>query len=85
MQLKRQPVEASQNEKIYSKENNTSENPIRRQEIFKSVDHVEYKGQVRSQHLLSVPSSIEHRGTRSFSICEKFCENFRGSFCGIFC
>ena len=48
MQLKRQPVEAWQNEKHYSKENNTSENPIPRREIFKSVDHVKYEGQVRS-------------------------------------
>ena len=48
MQLKRQPVEAWQNEKHYSKENNTSKNPIPRQEIFKSVDHVKYEGQVRS-------------------------------------
>ena len=48
MQLKRQSVEAWQNEKHYSKENNTSENPIPRREIFKSVDHVKYEGQVRS-------------------------------------
>ena len=33
MQLKRQSVEALQNEKHYSKGNNTSENPIPRQEI----------------------------------------------------
>ena len=57
MQLKRQSVEAWQNEKHYSKENNNSENPIPRREIFKSVDHVKYEGQVRSgqvrsQHLL---------------------------------
>ena len=50
MQLKRQSLEAWQNEKRYSKENNTSENPIARREIFKSVDHVKYKGQVRSSH-----------------------------------
>ena len=48
MQLKRQYVEAWQNEKHHSKENNTSENPIPRREIFKSVDHVKYEGQVRS-------------------------------------
>ena len=42
MQLKRQ------NEKHYSKQNNTSENPIPRREIFKSVDHVKYEGQVGS-------------------------------------
>ena len=48
MQLKRKSVEAGQNEKHYSKENNTSENPIPRREIFKSVDHVKYEGQVRS-------------------------------------
>ena len=48
MQLKRQSVEARQNEKHYSKENNTSESPIPRQKIFKPVDHVKYDGQVRS-------------------------------------
>ena len=52
MQLKGQSVEAWQNEKHYSKWNNTSENPIQRQEIFKPVDHVKYEGQVRTQHLL---------------------------------
>ena len=46
MQLKRQSVEACQNEKPYSKENNTSENPIPRREIFKSVDHVKHEGQM---------------------------------------
>ena len=50
MQLKRQSVEAWQNEKHYSKGNNTSENPIPRQEIFKPVDHVKYECQVRSGH-----------------------------------
>ena len=50
MQLKRQSVEAWQNRKHYSKENNTSENPIPRGEIFKSVDHVKDEGQVRSGH-----------------------------------
>ena len=57
MQLKRQFVEARQNKKHYSKDNNTSENPIPRREIFTSVDHVKYKGQVRSQHLLFVQFS----------------------------
>ena len=57
MQFKRQPVEAWQNEKYYSKENNTSENPIPKQEIFKPVDHVTYEGQVRSLHLLFVQFS----------------------------
>ena len=38
------PVEAWQNEKYYSKENNTSENPIPRPEILKSVDYVKYEG-----------------------------------------
>ena len=53
MQLKRQSVEASwQSEKNYSKGNNTSENPIPRQEIFKPIDHVKYEGQARLQHLL---------------------------------
>ena len=57
MQLKRQSAEAWQNEKHYPKRNNTSENPIPRQEIFKPVDHVKYEGQVRSQHLLFVQCS----------------------------
>ena len=57
MQLKRQSIEAWQNEKHYSKENKTSENPIPRREIFKPVDHVKYEGQVRSQHLLFVQVS----------------------------
>ena len=52
MQLKRQSVEAWQNEKRYSKEENTSKNPIPRREIFNSVDHVKHEGQVRPQHLL---------------------------------
>ena len=46
MQLRRQSVEAWQNEKHYSKGNNTSVNPILKQEIFKPVDHVKYEGQV---------------------------------------
>ena len=50
MQLKRQSVEAWQNEKHYSKGNNTGKNPIPRQEILKPVDHVKYEGQVRSGH-----------------------------------
>ena len=54
MQLKRQSVETWQNEKHYSEEDNTSENPIPRREIFRSVDHVKYEGQVKSQHLLFV-------------------------------
>ena len=58
MQLKRQSVEVWQNEKHSdSKGDNTSENPIPRQEIFKPVDHVKYEGQVRSQHLLFVQFS----------------------------
>ena len=51
MQLERQSVEAWQNEKHYSKWNNTRENPIPRQEIFKPVDH---EGQVRAQHYFAV-------------------------------
>ena len=47
MQLTRQSVEAWQNEKHYSKGNNTSENPIRRQKNFKPVDHVKYEGQIK--------------------------------------
>ena len=37
---------AWQNEKYYSKGNNTSENPIPRQEIKKPVDHVRRSGHV---------------------------------------
>ena len=57
MQLNRQSAEAWQNEKHHSKGNNTSENPITRQEIFKPFDHVKYEGQVRLQHLLFVQIS----------------------------
>ena len=57
MQLKRQSVDAWQNEKHYSKGNNTSENPIPRLLNFKPDDHVKYEGQVRSQHLLFVQFS----------------------------
>ena len=53
MQFRRQSVEDWQNEKHYSKENNTSENPIPRKEILKSVDHVKYEGQVRSGQVRS--------------------------------
>ena len=42
---------------IIHKENNIMENPILRREIFKSVDHVKYDGEVRSQHLLFVQFS----------------------------
>ena len=54
MELKRQSVEAWQNQKHYSKGNNTSENPISTQKIFKPVDQVKYEGQIKSQHLLFV-------------------------------
>ena len=57
MELKRQSIEAWQNEKHYSKGNNNSENPIPRQEIFKPVDHVKCEGQVRWQHFLFVQLS----------------------------
>ena len=57
MQVKRQLVEAWQNGKHYSKENNTNENPIPRRVIFKSFDHVKYEGQIKSQHLLFVQFS----------------------------
>ena len=47
MQLKRQSVEACQNEKHYSKGNKTSENPIPRQEISnQSTCEVQRSGQV---------------------------------------
>ena len=58
MQLMRQSVEAWQNEKHYSKGNNTSENPMPRQEIFKSVDHVKCEGQVRSGHNICCLCSV---------------------------
>ena len=49
MQLKRQSVEAWQNEKHYSKGNNTSENPVPRQEFQTSRPcEVLRSGQVRS-------------------------------------
>ena len=57
MQLKRQSVEVWQNEKHHSKGNNTSENQIQKQEIFKPVDHVKHESQVRSQHMLFVQLS----------------------------
>ena len=57
MQLKRQSVEAWQNEKHYSKGINSSENPIPVQETFKPVDHVTYEDQIRSQRLLFVQFS----------------------------
>ena len=57
MQLKRPSVEAWQNKSTIKKENNTSENPIPRRGIFKSVDHVKYEGQVRPQHLMFVQFS----------------------------
>ena len=57
MQLKMQSVEALQNEKHYSKGNNTSKNPNPKTRNFKPVDHVKYEGQVRSQHLLFVQFS----------------------------
>ena len=34
--------------------NNTSENPIPRREIFKSVDHVKYEGQVTTSVVCEV-------------------------------
>ena len=48
MQLKRQSVEAWQNEKHYSEGNNTSENPIPRQEIANqsTMEEVGRSGQV---------------------------------------
>ena len=48
MQLKRQSVEAWQNEKHYSKGNNTSENPVPRQEI--SNQSTMWSTKVRSGH-----------------------------------
>ena len=58
MQLKTQSVKAWQNEKHYPKENNTSKNPIPRQQIFKPVDHVKHEGHIKSQHLLFVQFSL---------------------------
>ena len=64
MQLQRQSVELWQNEKHYSKGNNTSENPIPRQECFKPVDHMKYEGLVRSGHNICCLCSffVEHSG-----------------------
>ena len=67
MQLKRQSVEAWQNKKHYSKESNTSENPIPRREIFKSVDHVQYEGQVRSGQVRSGQVRSQHLWFVQFS------------------
>ena len=68
MQLKRQPVEAWQNEKHYLKENNTSMNPIPRREIFKSVDHTK----VMSGHNICCLCSI----LVELSSCRVTYENF---------
>ena len=65
MQLKRQSVEEWQDEKHYSKENNTCQNPIARQENFKPVHDVKYESQVRSQHLLFVQFLIELSSCRA--------------------
>ena len=46
MQLKRQSIEAWQNEKYYLKGNNTSEIPIPTQEIFSRPCEVRRPGQV---------------------------------------
>ena len=70
MQLKRQSIEALQNEKHYSKENNTNENPIPRREIFKSVDHVKYKGQVRSGQVRS--GQVRSGQVTTFVVCPDF-------------
>ena len=59
MQLKRQSAEAWQNEKHYSKGNNTNVNPIPRQEIFKPIDLLKYEGQVRSRTLLCCSFFVE--------------------------
>ena len=60
--------------KHYSKANNTSENPIPRQDIFEPVDHVKYEGQVTTFVVFAVFSlnfqavvllsktAINHRG-----------------------
>ena len=68
MQLKRQSVEGCQNEKHYSKGINTSDNLIPRQEIFKSVDHVKYEGQVRS---------AESGQVTTFVVCAVFSLSFQ--------
>ena len=72
MQLKRQSIEARQNEKHYSKENYTSENPIPRREIFKSVDHVKYEDQIKSQNLLFAQFLVELSSCRvTYENCNK--------------
>ena len=59
MHLKKHSVEEWQDEKHYSKDNNTSENTIPRRENFKPVHLVKYEGQVRSQYLLFVQFLVE--------------------------
>ena len=63
MKLKRQAIEAWQNEKHYSKENNTIENPIPRREIFKSVQSCEVRrsGQVTT-FVVSAVFSLSFQG-----------------------
>ena len=78
MQLMRQSVEAWQNEKHYSKGNNTSENPVPRQGIFKPVDHVKYKGQVRSGHNICLCSVLVELS--SFRVTYENCYKWTGSF-----
>ena len=46
MQLKRHSVKAWQNEKHYSKENNAARTQFEDEQIFRSVNHVKYEGQV---------------------------------------
>ena len=63
MKLKRQAIEAWQNEKHDSKENNTIENPIPRREIFKSVQSCEVRrsGQVTT-FVVSAVFSLSFQG-----------------------
>ena len=69
MQLKRQSVEAWQNEKHYSKGNNTSENPIPRQQI--SNQSTMWSTKVRSGHnICCLCSSL-----LEISSCRVTCEN----------
>ena len=80
MQLKRQSKEAWQNEKHYSKGNNTGENPIPRQEIFKLVDHVKYEGQVRSGHNICSVCAVFSLSFQAVVLLTKTAINHRVTF-----
>ena len=65
---------------IIQKRLNPSENPIPRQEIFKSVGHVKYERQVRSGHNICYLCSFRIE----FSSCRVTYENFNKSLYAFF-